>query len=160
MDAQITAALITVGAGAIGGIAMLVIPNMRWFERLTSKHGKHSLVGTWISEWGPLPKGPVLHKELLTITTHRREEIHGFITRESETEHRWLVQGRYDGRFLQLLYFPAPDSADQDFLAHGCYFLQRSAGIFTGYSTGYGPDDNDPLTDEVSTDFHIIKRRA
>ncbi|MDA1277302.1 MAG: hypothetical protein O2960_25120 [Verrucomicrobia bacterium] len=160
MDAQITAALITAVAGAAGGILALVIPNTRWFERLTSKHGKHSLLGTWISEWGALPRGPVQHKELLTITKHRGEHIAGYITRDVETEHRWLVEGRYDGRFLQLLYFPAPDSEDSDFLGHGCYFFERSAsGTFVGYSTGYGTDDNDPTTEDVTTDFHTIKRK-
>jgi hypothetical protein len=160
MDPQITSAVITAVAGVVGAVLATVLPNTRWFQNLISKHGAHSLLGSWVSEWGPLPSGPVRQRENLIITKHVGERIEGYITRDTEQEHRWLIEGRYDGRFLQLLYFPAPDSEDPDFLSHGCYFFERRAnGAFVGYSTGYGELDDDPSTEETNTEFHTLKRK-
>jgi hypothetical protein len=160
MSSDIVAAFITATSGIAGALLAVVLPRATWFERLTSKHGKHSLLGTWISEWGPLPEGPVSSTESLTITKHRREQVSGYITWETHNSRKWLFEGRYDGRFLQLIYFPAPDSEDRDFLSHGCYFFERAAnGTFVGYSTGYDADDGDPNTPECRTDFHTLRRK-
>jgi hypothetical protein len=57
-----------------------------------------------------------------------------------------------------LIYSPAADATDNDFLDYGCYFFQRIAdGLFRGYSTGFGTYEDRP-GEGVSTDYHTLNR--
>ncbi len=97
------------------------------------------------------------------VTSQRGQRIEGHITRSTahEPARRWFIEGRYDGLFLQIIYFPAPDNANADFLSHGCYFFTRKAdGSFSGYSTGYDVDEETSTTEGVVTDFHVLIRQS
>lgn len=162
MDA-IIAALIGFAGTIVGGLVTALVPNTAWYHQLSSKTRHHSLIGTWRSAWGPLPKGPTQYEELLSITSQRGQRVEGHITMSTSHEpaRRWLIEGRYDGLFLQLFYFPAADPRNADFLSHGCYFFTRKAdGSFAGYSTGYDNFDDDPIAEGVTTDFHTLTRQS
>lgn len=159
METEIVAALIGVAGTVAGAVFGHILPTTRLFHRLSSKTQHHSLLGSWVSSWGPLPDGPVEHHETLTVTKQRGDAVEGQITRDSAQPGRvWGFEGKYDGTFLQLIYYPAEKSEDRDFVSRGCYFLQRKAdGSFEGVSTGYG-DDYDDGTEAFTTEFHTLRR--
>jgi hypothetical protein len=107
-----------------------------------------------------MPTGPTQFKELVTISFQRGEIIRGHITADMNPSWKWEFDGRYNGRFLQLMYRPASDAADADFIDYGCYFLQRQAdGSFSGFSTGFGQYETEPA-EGMSTDYHEMRRIA
>jgi hypothetical protein len=84
--------------------------------------------------------------------------VSGYVTREDQPKRKWKIDGRYDGHFLQLNYYPARDATDSDFLDYGCYFFTRRAdGSFIGYSTGFGPYDEKP-DEGLSIKVHRLRR--
>lgn len=146
--------------GLLGAVLGLWIPTLRGYQRLLSRFRHHSLVGIWNSAWGPLPSGPTKHEEILEVSKQSGQRIEGHITRSSEPDRRWDFEGRYDGLFLQLYYFPSPEAADQDFQSHGCYFFKREPdGSFKGYSSGFGEAD-DGGEAGTTVDYHVLKRRG
>ena len=161
MSPEIVAALIGLAGSAIGGLATHFLPTLPLFHRLSSKTRHHSVVGDWDSSWGPLPSGPIKHTEFLRIEKQRGQQVEGYFEKDDLPNRRWHVEGRYDGLFLMLFYWPAEDSKDRDFLSHGCYFLTRKAdGSFEGYSSGYGEgDDPDDKAEGISSDFHVLRRK-
>lgn len=161
MDTAIVTTLIAGSFGIVTAAVTHFLPTLPFIHRLSSKTRHHSLIGNWESAWGPQPKGPTKHKEILKILKQTGNRVEGIIDREEEPNRKWQVEGRYDGLFLQLFYFPAADAKDTDFLSHGCYFFTRKQdGTFEGYSTGFGDwDDEKQREAGVSTDFHTLKRR-
>lgn len=160
MDPAIIAALIGL-SGTILGTLIALAPNTQWFQRLTSRTDHHSMLGSWLSAWGPMPDGPPRHEEILVISYQRGRKIKGYITRAEEPGRRWEVEGRFDGYFLQLMFFPSPDEKNVDYLSHGCYFFERKAnGKFIGYSTAYDEDDDNPSTEKVNTCYHELTRKT
>ena len=157
MDPVILAALIGVVGVIIGAVLQAALPGSTLVARLSGKPKGHSLVGAWKSSWGPLPGGPPNSSEHLTISRQRGDRLWGHITRDEELDRVWDVEGRYDGQFLQLLYFPSRKAKDPDFLDYGCYFFRRRAdGSFVGYSTGFGEHQQG---EGISTDYHELRRR-
>ncbi|MBI3599641.1 MAG: hypothetical protein HY097_03240 [Nitrospinae bacterium] len=158
MDSTIVAALIGIAGIVIGAILKEVLPASRFIRFLSGKPMRHSIIGNWKSSWGRLPNGPVKYHELLKITKQSGDFIRGTITREEEPNKLWEFEGRYDGQFLQLYYFPSKDAMNTDFLDYGCYFFRRAAnGSFVGYSTGFG--NYEETSDEgTSTDYHEMRR--
>lgn len=107
-----------------------------------------------------MPNGPTTYREVLTVTAQRGDRIRGFITAEMNPTWKWEFDGRYNGQFLQLMYRPARDADDADFVDYGCYFLQRKAnGTFAGFSTGFGKYELEPA-EGISTDYHEMRRLA
>ncbi|MDO8095081.1 MAG: hypothetical protein Q6360_16500 [Candidatus Brocadiales bacterium] len=75
-----------------------------------------------------------------------------------EPDKVWDVEGRYHGRFLQMIYFPSHSAKNIDFLDYGCYFFDQDAnGNFIGFSTGFGSDPQ-IRAGSISTDHHEMKR--
>ena len=160
MDSQIIAAIIGLGGTAVGAVLAHVLPNTQLFHRLSNETRHHSLLGSWHSTWGPMPSGPTKYEEDFIVTKQRGQRVEGYITHAPMPNRRWDFEGRYDGLFLQIYYFPSKQSPDHDFLSHGCYFFTRKAdGSFTGYSTGYGEDEVGGK-EGVTTDYHILKRKS
>ena len=156
MDSTVIAAII----GFAGGIVVTILKAVLSGSRFTNwmKGRESNLIGKWQSIWGPLPNKEVKYKELLEITKQSSQRIEGFITKEDEPQKKWTVEGKYGDNFLMLIYSPAKDAKDNNFLDYGCYFFQRRAdGSFEGYSTGFGPNDGQP-GEGVTTDYHTLKR--
>lgn len=158
MDNTILAALIGIVGIIIGAILNSLLPGSKFANWLAGKSRNHTLIGTWDSIWGPLPNGPTKYQELMVITKQSGQRIKGFINKGNEPEKKWEIEGRYDGHFLMIIYYPAKDAKNSDFLDYGCYFFQRKAdGSFEGYSTGFGSYE-DIIGEGVTTDFHILRR--
>lgn len=152
---QVTVAVFCV---ILGGVLREVLPGSKLIALLTGKRSGHRIVGAWESTWGEPPDGPFNQKEKLVITKQGRERVSGYVTREDQPKWKWEIDGRYDGHFLQLNYFPARDADDSDFLDYGCYFFTRRAdGSFSGYSTGFGPYDEKP-GEGLSIKIHRLQR--
>ena len=160
MNPTIIAAIIGVLGVFIGAVLKEVLPGslvVQWFSR-TPKN--HNLIGDWKSSWGPLPDGPLAYHEVLTIHRQRGVNISGTASRDEQPEKKWQVEGRYDGMFLQMYYYPSGNSRNVDFLDYGCYFLKRKAdGSFEGFSTGFGPFDEESSKEGITTDYHVLKRK-
>lgn len=160
MNATIIAALIGLAGIIIGAILKEVLPGslvVQWFSR-TAKG--HNLVGEWDSSWKTLPDGQLTYHEVLKIDRQRGVRISGTVLRDEQPDKKWEVEGRYDGMFLQMYYYPSRSSKNVDFLDYGCYFLKRKAdGSFEGYSTGFGTYDEEISKEGITTDYHVLKRR-
>jgi hypothetical protein len=156
MNSTIIAAIIGLVGIVVGAILKEVLP------KLLSRGPKgHSLLGDWDSSWGPFPSGPLTQYETLTIHQQRGFTIAGTSTRAEQPDKKWKVEGRYDGTFLQMYYFPSKDSKDTDFLDYGCYFLKRkAAGNFEGYSTGFGAYDEEISKEGITADYHVMTRHV
>jgi hypothetical protein len=142
----------------LGAILREILPGSRFVARLAGKPTGHNILGTWESTWGEPPDGPFDRKENLVVSTQRREHVAGYVTREDQPRRKWEIDGRYDGHFLQLNYYPARDATDTDFFDYGCYFLTRHTdGTFSGYSTGFGPYDEKP-GEGLSIKIHRLQR--
>jgi hypothetical protein len=158
MDPAVIAALIGLVGVALGAVLREVLPGSVPVAWLSGKPRGNRIVGKWRSSWGPLPEGPARFSEEVTFTHQRGDRLEGHITRQEEPNKKWAIQGRYDGQFLQLYYFPAADAKDNDFLDYGCYFFRRQAdGSFRGYSTGFGAFEDRP-GEGITTDFHELRR--
>lgn len=160
MEPVVTAALIAAAGAVAGAVVQAVVPGSSMMGWLKGRSTPHRLLGTWDSAWGPLPAGPVRYHELITITSQRGLRLRGFATRPEQPEKKWEVEGRYDGQFLQMYYFPSPSSRNSDFLDYGCYFLRRRAdGSYAGYSAGFGNYDENTEDEGTSADYHEMRRR-
>jgi hypothetical protein len=156
MSPTIVAALIGLIGISLGAVLNEVLP--RWLMRGPKGH---SLLGDWDSSWGPYPEGPLNQREILTIESHRGDQVTGSSHRPEEPDKKWKVEGRYNGTFLQMYYFPSSDSKDTDFLDYGCYFLKRkAAGNFEGISSGFAAYDEDLSKEAITADYHVISRHS
>jgi hypothetical protein len=156
MNPTIVAALVGLLGIPLGVVLKEMLP--RWLSRGPKGH---SLLGDWDSSWGPYPEGPLNQHEILTIESQHGFQIFGSSHRPEEPDKKWKVEGRYDGTFLQMYYFPSSDSKDTDFLDYGCYFLKRkAAGNLEGYSTGFGAYDENLSKEAITADYHVIHRHS
>ena len=159
MDPAIIASIVGLIGIIVGAVLRETLPGFRVVMWLSGKPTRHALMGSWKSSWGPLPTGPAQHHEVLTVTRQRGDRIWGTINWDQKPDRKWGFEGRYDGQFLQLYYFPAKDAINPDFLDYGCYFFQRKAdGLFQGFSTGFGSGYEGEPDDEVSTTYHELRR--
>ena len=138
-----------------------------WFSSRAARRHKqaeqpepvdHSIKGPWKSAWGKLPSGPTANEERLMVTEQDGLRIRAHATMKSQPNKKWDIEGRYDGRILQLYYYPSRDAKDKDSMDYGCYFLQRdTSGRFSGVSAGYGTED-DGTPNAIFTDYHEMTR--
>jgi hypothetical protein len=157
MTPEVVAALIGVG-GAAAGAAISPIARHLAGSRSKVASGGHSVVGTWRSSWGPMESATVEHHEVLIIESQRGTVVRGRITYDAEPNRVWIIEGHYNGQFLQLMYMPSPDAPDRDFIDYGCYFMSRGAdSVFKGYSVGFGKYEYHP-TETLSADYHEMRR--
>lgn len=149
---------VAIGGVVLGAILRELLPGSRLIAWLSRKPAGHNILGAWESTWGEPPSGPFNRKENLVVSTQRHERVSGYVTREDQPKRKWEIDGRYDGHFLQMNYYPARDATDTDFLDYGCYFFSRQAdGSFSGYSTGFGPFDEQP-GEGLSIKIHRLQR--
>ena len=154
MDPRVSAAVIGVAGAIIGAFLNAWLLHWQPFSR----RPKHDVRGQWKSSWGPLPKGPVNHSGLLTVEEQRDSYIKGTISVPDTPNRKWHCEGRCDGTFFQIVYFPAPDSKDGDFVDYGSFFLRRRAnGVYSGFSTGFG-ELEDADAEGIVTDYHELRR--
>src|SRR5258708_28696898 len=105
MNPIVIAALIGAVGVIIGAALKEVFPLI---VRLFSRPAKgHNLIGTWDSAWGHLPSGPPIHHETLTFERQQGVDVSGTAVRDEQPQKKWEVQGRYDGVFLQMYYYPS-----------------------------------------------------
>ena len=129
-----------------------------WKERKNEKRqpAQPDIRGDWNSQWGPLPAGPLKYSEVIHITHQEGMKVAGWVSMKAEPGKIWIVEGRFDGQFLQMYYYPKDDLAN--FIDFGCYFFVRQPeGKFIGHSSGFGnyvPGE----APETSTDYHELSR--
>jgi hypothetical protein len=163
MNDIILSAIIVGGSTIIGALIGAVIqarlPTNDLTLWLTRTPKRKRILGTWNSYWGPTPDKVREYNEVITITRQKGERVWGKAIRLNEPSKTWDIEGRVEGEFLQMLYFPAKESTNTDFLDYGCYILKKQAsGKFTGFSTGFGPSETTG-EDSLSTDCHEMVRR-
>ena len=137
-----------------------LLSKSKFTEIFSRRTVPHKITGSWKSSWGPLPKGPIEEEETLVITKQIGETVKGYVTKGDEPSKKWIIEGRYNGSFLMLIYYPDMDCQNPDFLDYGCYFFKRKAdGSFEGYSTGYGIlKEGDTTTEGTYTDYHTLEK--
>ena len=152
--------LIGGGCALLGVVFSALLPTHAFFNRLFNQiEASKRLVGTvWDSSWEKASEsGPVYHEEL-TFTRQLGDKVWAQATRREEPQKLWECEGRYDGKYLQLYYWPSPRSQDPNFLDYGCYFLVRQGdGRMKGYSSGHGPDEKSQ-EDTLDSDKHLLVR--
>ena len=147
--------LIAVGGALVGALIIAQLPpdyrKLRIFGYVVPQN---RILGKWNSWWGPTEDRVKAHNEVINFTDQHKDRLWGIATREQEPNREWELFGRFDGHYLQLVYFPSQNSVNPNFLDYGCYFLKRQAdGSFKGFSAGFGPDEDtgaDSLTTECS----------
>jgi hypothetical protein len=160
MDSLLVNVLVGIACAVLGGFLSTIWPTHalfnRWFGRVD--RSKRLVGTTWDSSWWR-PRDPekIYHEEL-TFTRQVGDQVWAQTTRKEEPNKLWEVAGRYDGRYLQLYYWPSPNSPEPNFLDYGCYFLlRRSSGRMEGYSSGHGPDEENQ-EDSLTSDNHLLVR--
>ena len=137
MDSNILSAFI---AGIFTVIGVILSQN-DFFRNIFKGQKFLSLVGKWESTWKDLDNKD--DKELLVINRQKGNRIYGFITMEKLADKKWEFEGIFNGRFLQLYYYPSDESEDKLFLDNGCYFFEMLGdGTFKGYSVGFDYEKN------------------
>ena len=137
MEPTIANALIGAGGAVAGAIVATILQH-----RLTTGKGPHgdlpdggapNIVGPWRSDWtdyGSRRRG----EEILTVRRQKGTTVEGEILVPAHPGKRWIFWGTFNGRFLQLCYYP-DGAAFQDY---GCYFMEyQGDGSFEGHSVGY-----------------------
>ncbi len=159
MNDQTSSTILAAIIGAIvGAVIQSFLPPYSLRLLFSRNPNNRSLVGYIDSYWGPAEETHRFH-EVIIISKQRGTMVWGKATRDDEPDKSWDVEGRYDGDYIQMLYFPSKESPNKDFLDYGCYFLKKNTtGIFCGFSTGFGPDEENGK-DSLSTDYHEMIRR-
>jgi len=120
---------------------------------------KDRLPEKWVGSWAYINgKTKPSQQERLFITEQRRAKegvrLKGFITVDPEPDKRWWIEGIYNGKFLQIFYYPSEESDDKWFLDYGCYFFEvKNDGHFEGYSIGCEWDD-----EKISLATHTLRK--
>lgn len=151
MDSNILSAFIVGIFTVIGAI----LSRTDYFRHLFRDKKDLSLVGKWESTWKDLDNKDEAHQnELLVINRQKGHKVYGYITMEKLADKKWEFEGYFNGRFLQLLYYPSDEAEDKLFLDNGCYFFERLGdGTFKGYSVGFDYEKNG-----VAVSKHQLKR--
>jgi hypothetical protein len=156
MDPIIVSGIIAAGGVIVGAIIQSLTPPNALKLLLTRTPKRKSIVGDWDSFWGPTAQEVRKYRETITITAQRGDSVWGKAVRPDEPDKAWDIEGRCEGDYIQMLYFPAKEAKDRDFQDYGSYFLKKKAnGVYSGFSTGFGKRGEDSL----STDFHEMVRR-
>lgn len=158
MSTPVIVALIAAGTAIFVALLNKFLPDNILANLGKPKPPGRSLKGSWKSSWGPLPECALKYSEDVEIIKQNGYEILAKATRtENNIRREWDIQGRYDGLFLQMYYYPVVSTTDA--LDYGCYFLKKKAdGSFDGYSTGFGNNDDGVTEEGITTDFHHLKR--
>jgi hypothetical protein len=156
MDSAIWAAVIVACGAIIGAVVQALLPPNS-LSRLFSRTDKRkSLVDEWDSFWGQSLGDVRKNRETITITSQIGDRIWGKASRVNEPDKAWNIEGRCEGDYIQMLWFPAKEAKDKDFQDYGCYFLKKKAnGVYAGFSCSFGKGGEDNLT----TDNHEMVRR-
>lgn len=161
MEPWVVESVIGVGCALLGAFFGALLPTHflfdRWFNLIEPSK---KLVGTtWDSSWWRPNEPTKKYHETLVFTRQSGDQVWARSTREEEPDKLWECAGRYDGRYLQLYYWPSRDSPDSNFLDYGCYFLVRQGdGRMVGYSSGHGPDE-ESQEDILTSDNHLLQQR-
>jgi hypothetical protein len=155
-DPSILAAIINGSCIIIGAIIGGLIGRTDFFESMIHGRGVTDLKGTWESTWQDLDLKTLkvetkeTYKETLVVERQRGPRIYGYITMENQV---WDFEGNFfNGRFLQLLYYPSEGGRNKIDL--GCYFFERQLnGTFKGYSVGIEWHKKD-----ISISMHELKK--
>jgi len=144
MEPAIVSAIITGATTVFGAIVGAVLGRSEVADNLFRRDKFLRIVGKWESTWKEIGnESSTLAKELLVIERQKGSKIWGYIDMESEPDKRWDFEGNFNGRFLQLMYYPSKKSNNQLFLDYGCYFFElQGDGKFNGYSIGFSWDLN------------------
>lgn len=150
----ILAAFIGAFGAICGAIIQAKVPILKSLRLKWGKPQIPSILGSWESMWGE-SYNSLSHKEVVFVSEQLGEKIKGTISWNEKPDRKWDFVGRYDGRFVQLTYYPSSDSLNSNVIDCGCYFLERKGdGHFRGYSTGYDSGYDAESDDYISTDFH------
>lgn len=159
MDLAIWLGTALVGA-IIAAIVQTQLPPDLIPSIFTRKSGPNVLLGKWDSSWGPSAEEIEKEHETITITRQSGTRIWGTARRATadDKDKEWELNGRFDGHFLQMLYYPSKNSPNKDFLDYGCYFFKKQGdGTMKGYSAGFGSDKG---VDSVTAEHALMRRIA
>lgn len=126
-------------------------------KRLSFTPKRNNVQGTWKSFWGDTESEVRTNEEKIEIIKQRGARVWGRATRRDEPRKIWSIEGRHENDCMMLVYSPAKESKDQDFLDYGCYFLKREPdGLYKGFSTTFGKGG----AQHVAIDWHQMERNV
>lgn len=141
MEKEVLVAIIGLVGVVIAAVIGALSQNPKLLSSLFKKRPQdgHSVVGRWRGVWKylwpPVRNNPP--DEIVVIESQDGMEVKGYITVDKEPDKRWRIEGRFDGRYLQLIYYHDSAAEDKHFHDLGCYFFEKqSDGSFEGMSIG------------------------
>ena len=153
----------TIIGGIIGAVATVIAAAiMARPEMIGNIFGKHkigNIKGTYRSYWKDMDeKDAPMEEERLVIERQNGLKISGYIEMDEEQERdkKWDFEGRFTGKFLQIMYYPSLKAENKMFVDYGCYFfeLQGDGKLFKGYSAGVAWDK----TESLHTSIHWLEK--
>jgi hypothetical protein len=118
-----------------------------------------AIKGKWDSWWGPTVDDVKRYHEVIEITDYSVERIRGRAKRDSEPGKEWELEGRFDGHYLQMYYYPSKRSKRPNYTDYGCYFfVPEGRDSMVGLSCGKGPDE-DTGKETITTEHCLIKKK-
>lgn len=125
MDPTILSGIIAAVGTVIGAVLGTILARSEVIDDLFRRNKFLNVRGKWQSSWKELSnESSNPSKELLVIERQKGSKIWGYIEMESEPDKRWDFEGNFNGRFLQLMYYPSRKSDNKLFLDYGCYFFE------------------------------------
>ena len=118
----------------------------------------NSIIGEWDSWWGPTPEEVKRYHEIISIKRYAQDKVRGIAKRDAEPDKEWELEGRFDGHYLQMYYYPSKRSRKPNYTDYGCYFFVPDGDTMVGLSSGKGPDEATGK-DTVTTEHCLMRKR-
>jgi len=152
VDPTVVAAIIGASGVVVAAVVGALLGRSGFIDKLFGVGRSLRLLGQWDSRWHSNRTGD--HREMLFISRQRGARLSGYITHENEPDKKWNFDGNFSGQYLQMMYYPAPDSKNRLFQDYGCYFLKlQPNGEFEGFSVGVDMDSG-----LIESDHHGIRQ--
>lgn len=133
METAIVGALIVGGCAIVAAVIQL---RGRKPSESALSASEYQLIGNWQFDWWYREKPDEVFSDFLSVTRHEGFQLSGYLFENGAPLKRWDFQGRFDGRFLQTLYYPAKESG-AEFVSTGCNLLERKGRGFEGWNLAY-----------------------
>ncbi len=132
---------IAVIAAVVGAVLFAVWQS--GYRHITGYLSRNKAIkGKWDSWWGPTIQERKKYHEVIEITEYDAERVRGRAKRDSEPGKEWELEGRFDGHYLQMVYYPSKRSQRPNYTDYGCYFfIPEGRDTMIGLSCGKGPDE-------------------
>jgi hypothetical protein len=156
MDSTVLSGIIGAVGTVIGALLGALLARSEFLDNIFRSDKIIGIAGKWESRWKDTDdtNESAWSKETVFVEKQKGSRIWGYIEMDAEPDKRWEFEGNFNGRFLQLMYYPSKKADNKLFLDYGCYFFDlQGDGKFSGYSIGFSWDTNN-----THASFHEMKR--